>query len=277
MTPLALAAAVVLSASAASASAAPTSPRVRLDLLGQVEADGSVTVGLRFRIAPGWHIYWENPGDSGLATSARLEPPAGWSAGPLQFPGPVAIEGAGLVSYGYTETALLLASLTSDRAAAPAGEISVTANWLVCKEICEPESAAATLVLDRLGARSAPIAAAQAALPTPATAADGVAVSWIGDVLEVRVQADAAALFPSEALDLATGSARPRFAPESPVPSRDGEEIVNSMASLLLRVRVRAGAAGEPLPAVVRIVRRGVARDLALELSQTDGPSVPAP
>jgi DsbC/DsbD-like thiol-disulfide interchange protein len=268
MIPLALALAL--------AAPAPTpAPRVHLDLLGQVEDDGSVTLGLRYRIEEGWHIYWENPGDSGMATSARIASPDVWTAGPLLFPGPMAIEASGLTSYGYSGTAILLASLSPADGATLAGTISVSSTWLVCREICEPESATATLQLDRL--TGTPLTAARGALPTPVSPDDGLTVSWSGADLELRIQAESAALFPSAALDLATGSARPRFVSVLPVPSRDGEEIVNSPATLLLRVRVRTQSGDEPLPAVVRVVRQGVARYIALELRRTDRPSDPAP
>ncbi len=267
---------ITLALALALAAPAPTpGPRVELDLLGQLEADGSVSLGLRYRIEDGWHIYWENPGDSGMATAARIEGPTGWTAGPLLFPGPLAIEASGLTSYGYTGTAVLLSSLTPDAGAAPAGIVEVSSTWLVCREICEPESATATLALDKLS--GAPLGAARESLPSPLSPGDGLSASWSGEDFELRVQAESAELFPSVALDLATGSARPRFVPVSTVPSRDGEEIVNSPATLLLRVTVQPQSGNEPLPAVVRVVRHGVVRYIALELRRTDGPSGPAP
>ncbi|NDB96500.1 MAG: thiol:disulfide interchange protein, partial [Verrucomicrobia bacterium] len=47
-------------------------PQVTVDLLAEpksVEPGKPMTLGLRFRPVPGWHIYWENPGDSGLPPS----------------------------------------------------------------------------------------------------------------------------------------------------------------------------------------------------------------
>jgi len=267
---------ITLALALALAAPAPApAPRVHLDLLGQVEDDGSVTLGLRYRIRDGWHIYWENPGDSGMATSARIQVPEGWAAGPLLFPGPIAIEASGLTSYGYSGTAVLLSTLSPPAGAPRDGTVEVSSTWLVCREICEPESATATLRLDTLS--GAPLSAARDALPQPLSPDDGLSVTWSGEDVELRVQAESAALFPSAALDLATGSARPRFVRVSTVPSRDGEEIVNSPAALLLHVRVRTQSGDQPLPVVVRIVRQGVARYIALELRRTDGPSGPAP
>ncbi len=35
-----------------------------------------------------WHVYWRNPGDSGLPPEVAWTLPAGFSAGPLQWPAP---------------------------------------------------------------------------------------------------------------------------------------------------------------------------------------------
>ena len=37
-------------------------------------------VDLHLAIKPGWHVYWRNPGDSGLPTTIDWQLPAGFSA-----------------------------------------------------------------------------------------------------------------------------------------------------------------------------------------------------
>ncbi|HEU5323070.1 MAG TPA: cytochrome C biogenesis protein, partial [Methylomirabilota bacterium] len=57
--------AIVLAMAAARAEA--SAPLVRVDLLSEqagLTAGGEVWIGIRQRIAPGWHTYWTNPGDS---------------------------------------------------------------------------------------------------------------------------------------------------------------------------------------------------------------------
>ena len=34
-------------------------------------------LGLRFKLTPGWHIYWKNPGDSGLPPELECNLPVG--------------------------------------------------------------------------------------------------------------------------------------------------------------------------------------------------------
>ena len=55
--------------------APPGPPKVAVTLLGEgasIEPGASFWVGLRQRIAPGWHTYWTNPGDSGRAPHPGL-------------------------------------------------------------------------------------------------------------------------------------------------------------------------------------------------------------
>jgi hypothetical protein len=45
-----------------------------------LEPGSTVRVGVLFEMEPGWHVYWKNPGDSGLATEVLLEPPVGFES-----------------------------------------------------------------------------------------------------------------------------------------------------------------------------------------------------
>ena len=66
---------------------------------GPARPGATVPVALSFAIAPGWHLYWENPGDSGLPPAIRWNLPPGWTADPLRFPVPERKVDAGLVSF----------------------------------------------------------------------------------------------------------------------------------------------------------------------------------
>src|SRR5271169_1620266 len=67
-----------------------------------VEAGKPFTAGVRFQLDPEWDIYWQFVGDIGLATSIDWELPPGFSAGPLQWPIPVAHVAAGdFLNYVY--------------------------------------------------------------------------------------------------------------------------------------------------------------------------------
>ena len=96
----------------AAAADPPVAPRrVTIDLLSEkqtVAPGDDIWIALRERIAPGWHTYWTNPGDSGETTTVVWQLPAGVTAGPLQFPMPSAIPVGPLVNYGYAGEVVLL-------------------------------------------------------------------------------------------------------------------------------------------------------------------------
>lgn len=123
----------------------------------QIAAGQSFWLALQLTPETGWHTYWKNPGDAGKATTIKWNLPPGWKAGPLHWPYPMRIRTGSLVSFGYTGKVNLLTEITAN--AAPAGtrkiEISATADWLVCEEICIPENAAFSLSLP-FGQEAAP-------------------------------------------------------------------------------------------------------------------------
>lgn len=95
-----------------------------------------------------WHTYWQNPGDSGLATSIDWTLPEGVTAGAIQWPAPMAIAVPPLVNYGFEGPTILVSELTI-----PADfkhsqlPIKAKVDWLVCKEICIPAEASFELNL----------------------------------------------------------------------------------------------------------------------------------
>jgi thiol:disulfide interchange protein len=103
---------------------------------------------LHFTPDAGWHTYWKNPGDSGLATSINWHLPPGVQAGAIQWPTPQAFLIPPLVNYGYAGQTLLLtelslpANFTSDTLT-----IKADVAWLVCEEICIPVDASFRLTV----------------------------------------------------------------------------------------------------------------------------------
>ena len=50
--------------------------------------DETVIAGVRLKMAPRWHTYWRNGGDSGAPTTIEWQLPAGITAGEIQWPVP---------------------------------------------------------------------------------------------------------------------------------------------------------------------------------------------
>jgi DsbC/DsbD-like thiol-disulfide interchange protein len=112
------------------------------------QAGKPMAVGLRLRMAPHWHTYWKNPGDSGLPTKIQWELPAGWKAGEIQWPYPRPLPVGPLMNYGYEDEVLLVSDITPAASTAPGKHpIKAKAEWLVCKDVCIPEKGEVDLVV----------------------------------------------------------------------------------------------------------------------------------
>jgi thiol:disulfide interchange protein/DsbC/DsbD-like thiol-disulfide interchange protein len=138
----------------------PDSPRARLDLVSEQAAiapGGAVWLGIRQRIAPGWHTYWLNPGDSGEPLSMEWALPAGFRAEPIVWPHPERIPVGPAMSHGYTDEAVLLVRVTAPADAREGTTITLggRASLLVCEKICIPEEQEIALTLP---VRAGPIA-----------------------------------------------------------------------------------------------------------------------
>lgn len=147
-------------------------------------------LGLVIRHAPHWHTYWLNPGDSGLATSLSWTLPAGAKVSDIRWPTPKALPFGPLTNYGYDGEVLLPVSVTLPADfQAETVDIALRADWLVCYEICIPETGEFSLQLplgERQRAHAADFAQAQARAPKPLQGTHGTA-RIKGGVLEVAL------------------------------------------------------------------------------------------
>lgn len=127
----------------------------------------TVWVAIRQDIEPGWHTYWRNPGDAGLATSLQWDLPKGVSAGAISWPAPEVFRDGTVTDFGYAKEATLLVPLTaaSDANIAPA---HLTVSYLVCQHMCVPGEAKLDLDLKRSAATNL-FAAARKNLPATFT------------------------------------------------------------------------------------------------------------
>jgi DsbC/DsbD-like thiol-disulfide interchange protein len=138
---------------------------VKAELLADVSAvepGKPFTLAVLFKIEPGWHIYWTNPGDSGEATKVAFEVPEGFTVGELQFPIPRRFTQPGdIVGYGYEREVMLLATVTPPREMKSGRSITLRArpSWLVCEQVCIPGEATLELKLPVGPANASPSAA----------------------------------------------------------------------------------------------------------------------
>jgi DsbC/DsbD-like thiol-disulfide interchange protein len=106
-----------------------------------VKPGAAFELAVLFRIEPHWHVYWKNPGDSGLPTSVKFALPEGFEADDIRWPLPTVLKGAGnLNDYGYEDTLLLSAMVTAPPDLKSGSTVKITANvsWISCRDICIP-------------------------------------------------------------------------------------------------------------------------------------------
>lgn len=136
----------------------------------------SFQVALKLDLDPGgWHVYWRNPGDSGLPPEIKWELPEGVSAGEFVWPAPHAIPVPPLTNYGYQKQLVLPVDFKVSDAVHVGDKLTLhgKADWLICLDTCVPEKADLVLVLsveaspraDAIG--GAAIASAISAAPRP--------------------------------------------------------------------------------------------------------------
>lgn len=106
-------------------------------------AGSTVAVAVAIRLAPGWHTYWQNPGESGLPPALQWRLPAAVTHGQVRYPVPTELVEQGIASNVYLGHVTLLTHLHLARrlAAGTALPVGATLKLLVCSEgLCVPES-----------------------------------------------------------------------------------------------------------------------------------------
>jgi thiol:disulfide interchange protein DsbD len=148
---LSLLLAVGLPARAVSSSA--DAPHVRVELLipgdDLYSGDKLNDAGIYFKLEPGWHIYWMNPGDAGEPPRIQWTLPPGITAGPMHFPAPKRLPLGPLMDYGYENEVLFPLhfdvgdAINPKKSGGELGPFTLKAHvsWLVCRGSCIPGKA----------------------------------------------------------------------------------------------------------------------------------------
>ena len=149
--------AAALPAFAASSSA--DAPHVHVQLVfrkAQLYPGGGDHGGLYFKLEPGWHVYWKNPGDAGLPPHIHWTLPVGVTAGPLQFTPPKRLPLGPLMDYGYEDEVLYPFRLELAKSVKPGvAVLHAKVDWLVCQASCIPGKADLEITQEILAAAPA--------------------------------------------------------------------------------------------------------------------------
>ena len=134
----------------------------------------TILAGIRLRMAPGWHVYWRNPGGTGIPTTVEWDLPSGLSAGTIQWPAPRKVPEDDLTTYIYDGEVMLLVPFKLSTDLHPGTvELKAKVSWLECQTACIPGDATVRATLT-IGSEAKPskdaeaIQAAQKRLPQPA-------------------------------------------------------------------------------------------------------------
>jgi thiol:disulfide interchange protein DsbD len=127
------------------ASSSADGPHVHVQLVvptGGLYRGEPADAGLYFKLEPGWHIYWKNPGDAGEPPHIKWTLPEGITAGPMKFPAPKRLPLGPLMDYGYEDEVLFPFWIEAAKTVAN-GPVVLHAkvDWLVCQSSCVPGKA----------------------------------------------------------------------------------------------------------------------------------------
>jgi len=113
------------------------------------QKDSIVSVGVLINLKDDWHIYWRNPGDSGLPTEIDFTLPVGFKITGIKYPIPKIFYSEEIVNYGYAHQVLLISEIIIPKDFKQK-EISITAKLssLICKNLCKAFDTTLTIKLD---------------------------------------------------------------------------------------------------------------------------------
>lgn len=122
------------------------------------EGQDSIPLGLQFRLAEGWKVYWRAPGDAGYPPEIDWAGSDNLAGTSWRWPVPERFSLFGLETYGYHGEVVIPIRATLSQPGAPV-RFRAEMNALACSDICVPLTASLALDLD--GTAAGPTAYSQ--------------------------------------------------------------------------------------------------------------------
>lgn len=97
----------------------------------------TLNAALQTRLAPGWHSYWRNPGESGLPPKINWEDSDNIESIAMLFPAPKRFQELDLTTFGYDGDVTYPLDVTL-KEAGKAATLDLKLETMVCKDICLP-------------------------------------------------------------------------------------------------------------------------------------------
>ena len=132
----------------------------------------SLRAGIEIKMQPGWHTYWRYPGDSGVPPRFSFAGSDNLASATVLFPAPHAFTDEAGTTIGYKGNVILPVSVVPRQKDKPV-TLRAKIDYAICEKLCVPAEARLELTLDRTsGADNAALAAAEAHVPQPVSAAE---------------------------------------------------------------------------------------------------------
>jgi DsbC/DsbD-like thiol-disulfide interchange protein len=130
-------------------------------VIAELGLAASGLIAARHRIDPGWHIYWRNPGSSGLPTRLTSTPSEGSTLelGPAIYPAPDRFDD----SFGWADEAIVFVPILAGE-----GGLTIVSKWVACQsDACVSGENQATLAPARESDDDAVLRAMLDRIPRP--------------------------------------------------------------------------------------------------------------
>lgn len=114
------------------------------------EAGDTISLALKLKLDEGWHVYWRNPGDAGLPPQINWDEETRAEFSEFEWPIPelLPVVPNQIMDYGYSDIVVLPFEATLPANASGTYTFTGTADYLICEEICIPETAPISLTVD---------------------------------------------------------------------------------------------------------------------------------
>lgn len=204
--------------------------------------------GVKVDLDKDWKTYWRMPGEAGIPPQFDWSASRGIGGVDVLYPLPGRLHDLSGETIGY-ERQVVFPVIVKPEAAATAAELRLNLFFAVCKDICIPAKAQATLALTSANASSADAALTQewmGRVPVPGWAVRSLAVVMEGDkpVLVAKLLQPADDIFVES-----PGAAyfrKPAFSADD-LEARllvDNVKAASQLQGLILRLTVAAGGSG---------------------------------
>lgn len=114
----------------------------------QVAPGDEFYIAAHVKLADHWHTYTYDPGDAGIPFSIDWQLPPGFSLSEIYWPPFKQFDEAGLTTYGYGDEVVFIYKATAGEALSEPLKLAGEANYLVCMDVCIPQTASVELNID---------------------------------------------------------------------------------------------------------------------------------